>query len=229
MSVTALPTDLVLLSELKEQGGVGLSDDLLCRLINVASEAVACYLKRPFLYVANDEEFPDVEGDPCKRNLQTCRRSLYLRRYPVTAVASVTIAGVAQNVATVTAADLPIATQPQSVWRTPKWDQAGKLLRISGWPLGRVAVTYSGGYWGPNMGTNPGGIPDLPRAIVQATILTTLRLTGPASKDGDLDLVMEETVGGWIQKWGQGSTSMAALVPMSARQLLMKYRRRWFS
>lgn len=219
LSTQALAT----LQQVKDHGAAG-GDTLLESLIEVASEAVQDYLLRPLLY-AEEVEYPALDGD-C-RGTAIIEGALYLRRYPIVSVTEVTVGGDAQVLADVTPAGLPIATQASTVWLSPRWLAAGKLVRFAGWPAGSVVVTYAGGYGGPNQAGLPGGVTPLPLVISQATVLTALRLASVAARGGDLDLVAEVTAGGWEQRWGSGSSSRASLLPEAAKMLLRKYRRAW--
>lgn len=225
-TVNALAT----LGEVQAQGGGDTPDATMESLIEVASQMVTDYLLRSgaLLYEPSVLEMPDmVIGSG--RNLQALGESLYLRRYPISDVDSVTVAGEAATVKTVEASDLPLANTPTKVFRTPDWDKKGRLVRTGGWPYGSVAVVYSAGYWGPNQdGTQPEGVPSLPEPIKQAVILTTLRLANIVDRDGNLDLVSETTAGGWSQTWGSGSTSRSALIPEAARISLYPYKRKGF-
>ena len=220
---------LVTLADLRKQGGTDLDDATLESLIEVASFEVVAYLKRPILY-AEATDMPDLDVTPNSRVRQSWgTQNLWLRRYPVHDVTSVHVNGAAQEVATVTPADLPISSQGEKVWRPPEWDVAGKLVRFNGWPYGAVSVVYAGGYKGPNQVDIPEGVAELPPDIAQAVILTTFKIASVPMRDGELDLLMERTVGGWEQRWSSGFNSRADLIPSAAKMLIRKYRRRWFS
>lgn len=220
---------LALLADLKVQGGGDLADSALEKLIDIASELIEDYLGRSgrLLFEMDVLEMPDLGAYASSRNLQAVNFDLYLRRPPIYSVGSLYVSGVVQTVKVVEADDLPLTQSPSTVFRTGEWDERGSLFRYGGWPVGVVAVTYSGGFKGPLQCEVPDDVKELPGPITEATILTALRLAGIVSRDGDLDLVSETTVGGWEQKWGGGSTSRAGLIPDSAKLALSRYRKRW--
>ncbi|MCO5132443.1 MAG: hypothetical protein M9932_18125 [Xanthobacteraceae bacterium] len=102
----------------------GADDAYLTTLIDQASDAVRSWCKRVFaIETVRESIYPDTPG-----------KSLMLSRWPVVAIAAVTINGVVEDVANVEAED------------------SGHLFRLdasgcrASWPSGRIVVEYSGGY-----------------------------------------------------------------------------------
>lgn len=177
--------------------GATQSNSLIEAAINDASSRISRYCSRAFSSASQTETIPG-----------TGSRYLYLKRYPVTAVASVEIDGVAVT-------DFSIAG-----------DDSDCLYRANGWPVNveawadltgdpdpdrtipSIVVTYTGGYT-----TIPS---DLKKVCIDECLLAM-------SAPPDPRLQEEQTAGGWRRKWATGGTD--AIISAKSKAALAGYRR----
>ena len=128
--------DLVALADLKRWLAISSSDDddVLATLAADTSRAVAALLARPTLLPSVGTDVFDGTG----------QRALMLRRWPVTAVASCLVDGVAYGPALGTSTGFVLdAADPAPPGRMARLALRGARFRQG---LGNVAVTYTAGY-----------------------------------------------------------------------------------
>jgi hypothetical protein len=94
-------------------------------------------------------------------NFDAMASAWVLSRYPVEVITSLTVQDTDGSTSALTAGD----------WRLSKKSGLIQLMRSAGWRLQAVVVTYTGGYWLDDSGSQPSGSTAMPDDILQAFVM----------------------------------------------------------
>jgi hypothetical protein len=166
VTTRATSYDLVALGDLKSdlQTSAATSDDYLKRTISAASAAVAQYCNRVFAVESVSDRFI-ASGRHAAFPIRTCTDRLQLSRWPIVAVASVTLT--LRDGSTQTLASGTDFLVDASVGQLIRLNVDG---RASFWPAGGLEVAYSAGY-----APIPYDIQDAVTRLVKARVASRMR------------------------------------------------------